>query len=157
MATNSLLTVGRVVKALQLHGYISYQAEAGTFDLDAPEEALTPEVWAFIDAHSGHVLRELRREHMTRDPRPDLETDSALWGSLLSMAYDQDGEDRSGLQQALHGFRCLGAALVVTDGKVGLTPGEWDAADYYTERTFRLAPHGEALVRLLDSLGGGKM
>lgn len=91
------------------------------------------------------------REQWIVDPRPDLEGDSPLWSRLLTLAYDRDGEDTNGLFGVLHGFRCLGAGLVVVDGRARLVAGEL-GDDYPTEREQWLVPHAFALTKLLADL-----
>jgi hypothetical protein len=47
------------------------------------------------------------------DPRPDLQSDSTMWGTMLGKAFAIDGHNPDGLFGPLHGLRCLGAGLSV--------------------------------------------
>ena len=149
--------IPRHVRHLTKEGYVLYHPGAGTFDLDAPEGRLTDELLDFLDTHWREFLPELRRQHMAKDPRPDLAEDSSVWGRLLSLAYGRDGTDPGGLAGTLHGLRCMGVSLETVGGNVSLRPGEMEPADYHTEKLWRLAPHAEPLIQLLDGLGGAGM
>jgi len=86
------------------------------------------------------------------DPRPELTGDSELWARLLALAYDHDGELAGGLFGALHGLRCMGAGLVVVNGRCKLVHGEMVKADYDADRARYLVEHKAALVELLARL-----
>lgn len=88
----------------------------------------------------------------TADPRPDLATDSALWARLLALAYAHDGDLPGGLFGALHGMRCMGAGLLLVNGRCKLVHGEMVKADYDADRARYLVEHKAALVELLARL-----
>jgi len=98
------------------------------------------------------------------DPRPDLTADHDRWQALLEAAYRHDGQDPHGVHGALNGIRCCGARLEVMTaaGKAppsaGARPGwrlvrgdELTEAEYQRLRVTYLAPHTEALTRLLNA------
>lgn len=98
------------------------------------------------------------------DPRPDLAADHDRWQALLEAAYRCDGQDPHGVFGALNGIRCCGARLEVmavtkqappsTNAQPGwrLVRGdELTEAEYQRLRAAYLAPHTEALTRLLSA------
>ena len=101
------------------------------------------------------LLEALRYERLATDPRQDLEEDTIYWMRLLHCTYRYDSEKPGGLHMTLHGFRCLGAALVWVeqDGHrfLMLRPGEISLAEYRQERP-RLLPHAAAMQRLLRTM-----
>ena len=82
------------------------------------------------------------------DPRPGLPY-SRLWARLLALSFD---EDPNGLFGALHGLRCMGAALVVTPKRIALGPGEMTEDAYQADRARYLVPHKDKLIGLLHEL-----
>lgn len=121
----------------------------------SPLEGKAPprDLLARAKAEKAEIWYELRREHMTADPRPDLAQDHYLWMRLLNMVYVKDGLVVDGLTGALHGLRCCGAVLIRgEDGYLRLAPGEIAAAEYATLRTQYLVPHAAELVALLKAL-----
>ena len=87
------------------------------------------------------------------DPRPDLSRDSVLWHHLLMhcRAVENTGAPRS-LYGALHGLRCLGARLKITEGHIKVTAGEIDDDEYKALRDEWLVPHHAKLVEVLSTL-----
>ena len=115
--------------------------------------AIPRDLLARAKADKTSIWHELRREHMTVDPRSDLALDHYLWMRLLNMAYDRDGIDVNGLAGALHGLRCCGAVLVRgDDGYLRLSLGEITAGEYAAFRERYLMPHADTLVALLKAL-----
>jgi hypothetical protein len=104
------------------------------------------------------VVRTLR----TADPRLDLVSDSARWGTLLALAHDHDADDPQGLYVALLAMRCCGARLVHEGGHWLILPRPSDsgtdeiheAAETEMEHDKRrwLMPHRDALLGLLSAL-----
>ncbi len=101
----------------------------------------------------GKPWSERTSEERAADPRPDLATDSALWAQLLALAYDLDPAlPPYGLFGALYDMRCMGAGLVVVNGRCKLVHGEMLKADYDADRARYLVEHKAALVELLARL-----
>lgn len=99
-----------------------------------------------------------------QDPRPDLAADHDRWQALLAAAYRCDGQDPHGVFGALNGIRCCGARLEVTavtkqaPPATNARPGwrlvrgdELTEAEYQRLRAAYLAPHTEALTKLLSA------
>lgn len=122
--------------------------------IDGPAGSLPTEFVEQVRRHKEAVTAELARERWAADPRPDL-GDSPLWTRLLPLAYARDGADPNGLFGALHGLRCCGARLIVDDGRLRLTRGEMDPAEYAADRARYLVPHSDALRALLVSAAPG--
>ncbi len=98
------------------------------------------------------------------DPRPDLAADHDRWQALLEAAYRCDGQDPHGVFGALNGIRCCGARLEVMAVTKQALPSagarrgwrlvrgdELTEAEYQRLRAAYLAPHTEALTRLLSA------
>lgn len=125
-----------------------------SFDLDGK---LHPHLVEVAQLNKRDILRALRDECLTPDPREDLEDDALEWGRLLRLAYERDGHDPQGLFMALHGLRCLGARLRWQDGVRGrylaLQRGaELEAAEYAAARQRYLAPHAETIKALFAQI-----
>jgi hypothetical protein len=67
-----------------------------------------PTIVAFADPHAIARTR-------TRDPRPDLEANAALWAELLAVARDLEPALPLGLYGALLRARCIGVQLTAGD------------------------------------------
>ena len=65
-------------------------------------------------------LREENQEYFDplADPRPDLDEDSHLWAKVLERAR-RSNQDVHGV---LHGFRCMGARLLLSDAGLKMEP-----------------------------------
>jgi hypothetical protein len=98
---------------------------------------------AFSDPHA--ITRTRTR---TRDPRPDLEADAALWAELLAVARDLEPALPPGLYGALLRARCIGVQLSAGERTLRLTAPPDLAADYAALRREYLEPHAP-MVRLL--------
>jgi hypothetical protein len=88
----------------------------------------------------------------TCDPRPDHAGDTAHWETILTAAYELDGQLPSGVFAGLHGLRCMGAGLTKeSSGRWRIVAGEMDAAEYLESRKV-LTPHIDAVRSLLAEL-----
>lgn len=90
-------------------------------------------------------------------PETSLFRDSELWGRLLRLAYERDGDDSRGLFMALHGMRCLGARLRWQEGASGrflalYRGAEMEASEYAEARQRYLVPHAEAIRELFAQI-----
>jgi hypothetical protein len=84
----------------------------------------------------------------TRDPRPDLEADAALWAELLEVSDSHgDPANPAGVHGALLGARCFGARLQLDGDTLRLVAGK-DADAYADVRERYLRPHCAHLVTL---------
>ncbi len=84
----------------------------------------------------------------TRDPRPDLEADAALWSLLLDLSHTLGHHEAGdGLHGALDGARCFGARLELAGDTLRLSAGE--DAEAYAQVREHLRPHSAQLVALL--------
>lgn len=95
----------------------------------------------------------MNRARGVADPRPDLRRDSRLWSRLLALAWGPSADCPAGVWGPLHGMRCYGVALVVTDKGIALGRGEMTEAEYQADRARYLMPHKDELIRLLQELG----
>ena len=77
------------------------------------------------------------------DPRKDLVSDLRHWKDVLWNCWHLD-KDLYGL---LHGIRCGGAQLVLTQSSYRLMPGEWSESEWEDIRQ-RLEPVRGKLVRV---------
>ena len=130
-----------------------------TFVLDAPEGLLSDWLLGELRDRKAEVLAALRWEAMGRDPRPDIAADHAAWDRAIAMAYVTSGDDPDGLCQALHGLRCLGAAMETAGGRWVIRPGELDPTEYAELRERWLRPRAAGVAALLDRAAaeGGSM
>lgn len=91
------------------------------------------------------------------DPRPDLESDSAIWRRLLAAALALDGELPDGVFARLHCCRCLGGRLTKTAaGAYRIVPDETylDGAEGWArDRAAFLAPVAAGIAGLLKGIG----
>lgn len=74
------------------------------------------------------------------DPRPDLETDAELWAAVLIEAQRSDpySDDVHSVYGLLHGLRCGGAKLFITDtGNLRLDYNALVAPGLWTNRELR--------------------
>lgn len=142
------MTPGNLIRFLTNQG-VTLSVEAGTLRYSGPKEALTEKRKVWLKESKDSICRYL---HFTCDPRPDLEADSPLWQRLLTLAYEEDGEDTFGAFGALHGLRCCGGRLRAQGEGYILAgdpqePEQWRKA----KRDF-LAPHKEVIAKLLKQL-----
>ena len=93
-----------------------------------------------------------------RDPRPDLEADSAQWDRLLRCAVTEDAGDPYGPLGALRGVRSCGARIEMAAGRFRLVPGPGYAGNWEDDRDRWLVPHRADVARWLREVadcGGG--
>jgi len=76
-------------------------------------------------------------------PRPDLVGDMRYWKSVLWNCWNLD-RDMYGL---LHGIRCGGGQLALTQNSYRLPPGEWPESEWDDIR-IKLGPYREELVNV---------
>ena len=92
------------------------------------------------------------------DPRPDLESDSALWQQLLRATLTRDGEKSDGVYARLHACRCMGARLFRSAaGGYRIQPDERyldGAAGWAKDRAALLAPEQAAVTQAVKGLRG---
>jgi hypothetical protein len=130
----------------------------------SPASALSNARRAAIRCHKAGLLELLRREaavatarrRAPHDPRSDLDAtqrDAVWWSVLLALAADVHGDDPRGAYCALHGVRCLGAALVrAPGGALRIVAGSVPAPEWRAVRGAWLAPHRAAVLELLRAV-----
>lgn len=84
------------------------------------------------------------KERHPSDPRIDLVTDHRHWEEVL---YNCWYEERN-LYFLLHGLRCGGAELVLTQKSYRLMPGEWNESEWDGDVKSRLNPFRDKLVEV---------
>jgi len=76
-------------------------------------------------------------------PRPDLTDDLVLWKSVLWNCWNLDRE----MYGLLHGIRCGGGQLALTQNSYRLMQGEWSEPEWANIRQ-RLGPYKDKLVEV---------
>lgn len=150
----------RLAQDVLFHGRVVTLEILGPETIGVRRGELTPELLEHLKAHKGEIIAEACKREWEQwqserpapgeDPRPDLVEDSARWAALLSAAYELDGEDPTGTWAALHVVRCLGAAIVVQDGKWRIEPGDYDPREWAADRARYLLPRTATIKRLLE-------
>ena len=89
------------------------------------------------------------------DPRPDMESDSALWEKLFKIAFDLHGNNW--LVGIMHGIRCGGTRLYIDSGRYVLRPEIGDhcwksKAEYERIRDSWLKPNRQEVKEVLEIL-----
>ncbi len=79
------------------------------------------------------------------DPRPDKAADHQYWENILRNCWDMEKE----LYYILHGIRCGGGELILTQSSLKLLPGEWSDNKWDEIRQKELTPHRDKLVEIL--------
>jgi len=153
----------RLAQDVLFHGRVVRVQILGPDTIGVQRGELTPDLLAHLDEHKAEIIAAAcAREFATwqserpapgEDPRPDLVEDSARWTALLSAAYELDGEDPAGVWAALHVVRCLGAEIVVQDGKWRIEPGDYEPGEWAADRARYLTPRTAAIKRLLAAMG----
>ena len=76
-------------------------------------------------------------------PREDLKDDLAHWKSVLWNCWNIDQE----MYGLLHGIRCGGGQLALTQNSFRLLPGNWSEAEWYDVKQ-SLEPYRDKLVEV---------
>jgi len=87
------------------------------------------------------------------DPRKDLATDHRLWKDLLWNCWHLQID----LYYLLHGIRCGGAELTLTQNSYRLMPGEWSESEWEDIKRKHLDPIREKLINILKLTRFGKI
>lgn len=106
--------------------------DTGDLDYEGPDGAMTTELLDQLKASKPSILAMIREAEAARpagaqcwaDPRPDMAADSAIWETILALAYHLAARDPWGVFGMLRGLRCEGAQLVKTDDALRLVPPE---------------------------------
>lgn len=155
IATNK---VRELLKELQQYGYSLYINNGTLAYSYRGENQPDPEiVMPLLQQAKGHT-QDIKAylEDRSQDPRQDLTEDSQLWQAVLKVAI---GKDYS-VYGVLHGIRCAGGKLALTDGELRLLPrygnsevtsitgpGHWQDI-----RKEWLLPHKEQISRIFDTV-----
>lgn len=97
------------------------------------------------------MMRE--KERHPGDPRKDLVTDHRHWEDVLWNCWHSEKE----LYGLLHGIRCGGAELILTQRSYKLQQGEWSDADWEDIRQNRLSPFKDRLVEIFRLMRIGRI
>lgn len=79
------------------------------------------------------------------DPRIDLVSDHRHWKTLLWNCWHEERD----IYYLLHGLRCGGAEIILTNKSYRLMPGEWAEEKWEDIKQKHLAPCREELVEVL--------
>lgn len=146
-----------VVRVVDVPGYgpCVYRALADGWVTFRTRAGVAGSCVAWAATENGVALGPWPAEDRSRwvaDPRPDLTTDSALWGTILTALYDLEGPGEVQVS-AFSAWRCarlLGALLTITaDGYLEMGAEE---AEDQSEIDELLALHPRALGANLDEI-----
>lgn len=100
---------------------------------------------------AGDNMQEKKRH--PGDPRTDLVGDHRLWRDLLWNCWHLNME----LYGLMHGIRCGGAELTLTQNSYRLMPGEWNDAEWEDIKRKYLSPVREKVANMLRLTRFGKV
>lgn len=78
------------------------------------------------------------------DPRPDKVSDHKHWKDVLHNAWHADQD----LYGVLHGVRCGGAKIALTETSFMLLPDEWEQGQWDDIKRKYLMPHQKKIVEV---------
>ncbi|MDA8228743.1 MAG: hypothetical protein M0T74_13800 [Desulfitobacterium hafniense] len=93
------------------------------------------------------------KERHPGDPRSDLVTDHRHWKELLWNCWQSERD----LYYLLHGLRCGGAELILTQRGYRLVPGDWNQTEWDKDIRHRLNPFKDKLVTIFKLTRVGKI
>jgi hypothetical protein len=94
----------------------------------------------------------MRLPNHPSDPRPDLVSDHKYWREVLHNCWHLERK----LYYLLHGIRCGGAEITLTQKSFMLLPGEWNEAEWEDIKQ-RLIPIRNKLIKVFMITRMGKV
>lgn len=102
----------------------------------------------------GEKMQEsLFGEPSITDPRRDKTDDHEYWEELLWNCWNLD----KSLFYLLHGIRCGGAEVILTQKSFSLMPGEWDGGEWEEIKRDKLSPYRDKLINIFKLTRFGKV